>query len=150
MNMDSTMKDLPPDVRSLLEAERGVVPPAPDGARERVGARVQASLGLAASVAVAAAVPAAQSASASAGAGSSGLPMATKWAALLLVGAVASTVIYLAARSPRQPAASPAAPSSVAPSVVVTPAPASPAPVAPAPAATAPVAPSEEPRAVTT
>src|SRR4051794_5300216 len=144
--MDSTMKNLPPDIQSLLESERGVVPPAPDGARERVLSRVHATVGLAAPAALASA---SAPATAAAGAGSSALPLGVKWAAAVLAGAVFSTVIYLAVRSPQPPA-----PSSVAPPALVAAPSAQPASPAPAivtatPSAAAPAAvPAAEPPAI--
>jgi len=124
------MNELPTDVDRLLHAERGSVPPAPAGARERVLARLSSTLGGSASLPLPL-LPAAAPVAAAAG-----LSSAAKWGLALLLGGGLPLVSYLALR----PAP---APVTLAPSATSAPAAAAVAvraPQAPAPAATALVA----------
>ena len=87
------MNELPTDVDRLLHAERGSVPPAPAGARERVLARLSSTLGGPASLPLPVPPPGAPVAAAAAG-----LSSASRWALALLLGGGLPLLSYLALR----------------------------------------------------
>jgi hypothetical protein len=121
------MNELPSDVDRLLHAERGSVPPAPAGARERVLSRLSSTLGGSTSLPLPLTSPAAPVATA-------GLSVAARWALALVLGGGLPLLSYLVlaplSRRPAAPSGWPASVVAVAPTTA--PAPAVPEVVAPA------------------